>query len=170
MNNYSNRIPNEEVRAEMRAKAFEMRLANRPWKEVAEALGVSRPTATKLVEEYKEALLTPQAEQLRKVENEKLDRIEALAWRLLEDNHVAFQHGKVVTLDGKPIEDTEPIFKGINSVLKVAERRAKLWGLDTPVKTEHVVTTKSPIDASVMDLVAQMEAQAAAEQKALSTD
>lgn len=161
---------NPAQRADMAAKAYAMSLRKMTNSAIGEELGVSRETVRTLLKEYIDALVTPLAEQARNVELDKLDRLEALAWKILEDNHVAFQHGKVVTLDGSPIADTEPVFKAIDRILKTSERRSKYLGLDTPVKTEHVVTTHSSIDASVMDLVEQMNAEAQAERDALSSD
>lgn len=170
MNNYSNRIPNEEVRAAMRAKAFEMRLVQTPWIDVAKELGVSRPTATKLVQEYKDQLLTPLAEELRKVENDKLDRLEAGMWLDLDKPMYAYHQGRVVEYQGKPVEDVEARTRLRLAVVKVSESRRKMWGADLPVKTEHVVTTQTTIDADVKELVEQMNAEAEAEQNALGSD
>lgn len=150
---------NPEQRAEMAQKAYAMRLKGATNEAIGQELGVSRETVRKLLTEYRTALTAPEADELRRVENDKLDRLEAVAWKLLEENHVAFQHGKVVSLDGKPISDKEPVFKAIDRLLKTSESRRKLWGVDVPVKTEHHVTTSSVVDESIAALVAEMEAQ-----------
>ncbi|KUN42277.1 hypothetical protein AQJ27_37200 [Streptomyces olivochromogenes] len=141
----------------MRAKAYAMSLKGMTNGAIGAELGVSRETIRTLLAEYIAEISVPIAEKARAVELDKLDRIEALAWKLLEDQHVAFQHGKVITLDGSPIADTEPVFKAIDRILKTSERRSKYLGLDTPVKTEHTVTTSSVVDASILALVAEME-------------
>jgi hypothetical protein len=151
------RIPNEETRAELRSRAYQMRLKRISYRDIALELGVSHTTVKTLCDEYIANLNTPEAEELRKAELDKLDDLEALARRLLDDQHVAFQHGKVVTLDGKPISDTEPVFKAIDRILKTSERRSKYLGLDMPTKSEHTVKTNSVVDDSILSLVEEME-------------
>lgn len=149
---------NPAQRADMAARAYSMSLRGETNVAIGQELGVSRETVRTLLREYIDALTVPLAEEMRKAESDKLDRLEAVAWKLLEENHVAFQHGKVVSLDGKPISDKEPVFKAIDRLLKTSESRRKLWGIDVPVKTEHTVITSSPVDESVRRLVEEMEA------------
>lgn len=149
---------NPAQRADMAAKAYVMKLKGVTNVKIGEELGVSRETVRTLLKEYIDALTVPLAEDMRKAENDKLDRLEAIAWKLLEENHVAFQHGKVVSLDGVPLSDKEPVFKALDRLLKTSESRRKLWGVDVPVKTEHTVKTTSVVDDSILALVAEMEA------------
>jgi hypothetical protein len=148
---------NPAQRAEMAAKAYDLRLKGESNEAIGKVLGVSRETVRTLVQEYIDGLVTPLAEKARNMELDKLDRLEALAWKILADSHVAFQHGRVVTLDGKPISDTEPVFKAIDRILKTSERRSKYLGLDMPTKSEHTVKTNSVVDDSILSLVEEME-------------
>lgn len=156
---YNGKTGNAEQRAEMAAKAYAMRLKGETNEAIGRELGVSRETVRKLLIEYRTALTEPLADELRRVENDKLDRLEAVAWKILEENHVAFQHGKVVSLDGKPLSDKEPVFKALDRLLKTSESRRKLWGADMPTKTEHTVKTASVVDDSILRLVEEMEAK-----------
>lgn len=150
---------NPEQRAEMAQTAYAMKLKGETNTAIGEALGVSRETVRTLLTEYRTALTAPQADELRRVEDDKLSRLEAVAWKILEENHVAFQHGKVVSLDGKPLSDKEPVFKAIDRLLKTSESRRKLWGADMPTKSEHTVRTVDVVDDAVMRLVQEVEAQ-----------
>lgn len=157
------KLGNPAQRAENAAKAFAMSLKGMTNGAIGAELGVSREAIRLLLKEYKDSLVTPLAEQARNVELVKLDGIEAIAWKLLEDNHVTVQHGKAVMLRDpetgaeRTIKDTDPVFKAIASILKISERRAKYLGLDIPVKTEHVVTTQASfIDDNVARLVEEM--------------
>ena len=47
--------------------------------------------------------------------------------------------------------------EALNGMTRVAERRARLMGLDAPVKVEAHVTHSSPIDDAVSALVGQLE-------------
>lgn len=150
---------NPAQRAELAAKAYSMALKGETYTAIGKALGVSRTTVATLCSEYVTELTVPLADDMRKREDDKLNRLEALAWKLLADKHIAYQHGKVVMLDGSAIEDTEPVFKAIDRVLKVSERRSKLWGIDMPTKSEHTIRTDSVVDDSILALVAEMEAK-----------
>jgi hypothetical protein len=158
------------VRTDNAARAFGMSLKGMSNAAIGAEFGVSGEAIRLLLNEYRSHLVTPLAEEARNVELAKLDRAEAVAWRILEDNHVAFQHGKVVTLDGKPIQDVEPVFKAIATILKISERRSKYMGLDAPTKTETITTQAPSIDDHVMRLVEQVNANAEAERDALSRD
>ncbi|MGC5562822.1 hypothetical protein ACPYPG_08265 [Streptomyces sp. FR-108] len=149
---------NSAQRAALAAEVYKLRLKGATYKEIGAEFGFSYETSRRLVTEYIESLVVPLAEQMRKVEDDKLNRVDAVCWKLLEDNHVAFQHGKVVSHDGKPIKDTEPVYKAVDRIIKTSESRRRLWGLDTPVKTEHVVTTTTPLDANIANMMEQLKA------------
>lgn len=153
------KLGNPAQRAAIRAEAYAMSLKGMTNVAIGTEFGVSREAIRLLLKEYIAELTVPLAEDMRKREDDKLNRLEALAWKLLADKHIAYQHGKVVMLDGSAIEDTEPVFKAIDRVLKVSERRSKLWGIDMPTKSEHTIRTDSVVDDSILALVAEMEAK-----------
>lgn len=167
--NRPRKLGNEAQRAEYRTKAYAMRLKGHSLNEIGVELGFSRETARKLISEYVEALTIPLAEQMRKTEDDKLNRREAMLWGFLADKYEVVSHGKVVTkADGKPVNDIEPLLKTDAALGRIAERRAALWGLNTPVKTEHTVTTTSVVDENIKALLEQMDAQNDAEIQKLS--
>jgi len=45
-------------------------------------------------------------------------------------------NGQVVKMEGQPLEDDGPVLSAIDTILKIESRRAKLLGLDAPVKTD----------------------------------
>ena len=158
MGKHYGKTGNPAQRADMRAKAYALSLKGMSNVAIGDELGVSRETIRTLLAEYIAEISVPIAEKARAVELDKLDRLEAVAWKVLDDRHIAFQHGKVVVLDGKPIEDVEPVFKSMDRIVKISERRSRYLGLDMPTKSEHTVTTGSPVDASSRALVEEMEA------------
>lgn len=79
-------------------------------------------------------------EHLRAVELARLDRMHAEAWRVMTTRHLLVQGGRVVRTggdgDGEPLYDDGPTLEAIRTLLRVAERRSKLLGLDAPTRIE----------------------------------
>jgi hypothetical protein len=90
------------------------------------------------------------AEELRQLELMQLDELARAARAVLERKHLMVSHGKIVRLGqpfvnddgnaevddgrGEPLKDDAPVLAAIDRLLKIQERRAKLLGLDIPVK------------------------------------
>jgi transposase len=164
------KLGNPAQRAAIRAEAYKLKLQGKSLTDIGKELGFSHETARTLINEYIEQLTVPLAEQMRKQEDDKLNRREALLWALRDEKYKVVSHGKVVldTATGEPVKDIEPVLKVDAALGRIAERRASLWGLNTPVKTEHVVTTTSPVDAAIMAELQLLEARNAEELKKLA--
>ena len=104
--------------AARRAKAVKLRGQGLSWREVANACGYkSASAACTAVGQALKATTAEVAKPLRGVENAKLDRLEKMLWPLIESG------GE----DG-------PNGPAIDRLLRVLERRAKLFGLDMPTQ------------------------------------
>ena len=55
---------------------------------------------------------------------------------IAERFHVAISNGRVVYQGENPVKDDGPALQAIDRLLKIQERRARLIGLDAPVKHE----------------------------------
>lgn len=133
--------------AERRTKAIAMRARRESWQAIADALEYASPGAA--CEDVNRALkqrLQAQGEQadtLRELELQHLDELAQKVLEVLERQHVTVSHGKIIKgEDGKPLLDDDPVLRSVDRLVRIAERRAKLTGLDSPVKvhTEGVVT------------------------------
>jgi len=94
------------------AAAMELKLAGKSYRTIARKLGFRGPSgAHKAVAAYLRKTLTAPSDELRRIELERLDRLQVVAWKRV-----------TVTAD----------LKAISTVLKIMERRAKLLGLDAP--------------------------------------
>ena len=116
--------PNQILAAERRARAVELRKLGLTYAKIGEQLGVARQTAYQLVQSALEELRAKTSEgleELRQLELERLDEWQVLVVREL-------QKGRVL--------------QAIDRLLKIAERRAKLLGLDAP--TKHVAQVSGP--------------------------
>ncbi|MGH3381352.1 MAG: helix-turn-helix domain-containing protein [Actinoallomurus sp.] len=114
------------------------RLRGRGWtfQRIADELGVSKQTAYDAVQRALADTLTEPAAEARTLELERLDSMHAAVLAVLEAKHFTVSQGKVVRLDDEPLEDDAPVLQAVDRLLRIAERRAKLLGLDAPAKAE----------------------------------
>lgn len=127
--------------AERRTKAVKLRLAGKTWQAISDELGYAGAPAahtdvTRALDAARKelALVT---EQHRELELQRLDDLEAKVRAVLDGAHITVQHGRVVKDDdGVPLADHDPLMRAADRLLKIAERRAKLLGLDQPIKHE----------------------------------
>jgi hypothetical protein len=79
---------------------------------------------------------------------------------VLEREHVTVSHGKIVvtpdpdTGEERPLIDDAPILNAVDRLLRIQERRARLLGLDAPVKRDISLTDEraAQIEALVEEL------------------
>lgn len=125
------------------AKALELRLSGGSYSQIGNALGVSEKTAyydvqieLAKLDQAKEA----SAERLRDVESMRCDKLTlALAQRVST---------------GDP--------KAVVAMVRVMERRARLWGLDSPAKIEVARADRPLASMTAEELEAEIEAATAA--------
>lgn len=107
-----------DVNAAQRATlALELRAQRLSYDEIARRCGYSgRQSAHKAVQRELSRVVVPGVEEMRKEEMVFLDSLQARVWKRLED----------------PRYEKSMLF-AVDRLLQIAERRAKLLGLDTPV-------------------------------------
>lgn len=166
--------------AERRARVLQLRIEQRPYTEIAALLGVTLAVAKM---DYKRALdqlqaaNTATAGKARDVELAKLDQLEQAVWEVLRRRHITVQHGKIVgkyvgvatdpetgqvvrDVDDKPIplyediEDDAPVLQAADRLVRIAQRRAALTGMDAPAKIEVSDATSEAIRRLAADLAA----------------
>jgi len=109
----------EQLRAaQLRKRAFEMRLAGHGYREIAEALSVPEPSAWKMVGVELQASQAANHDLVRRYREEQLERLDAALraiWPAVESGQL----------------------DAIACFLQIEERRSRLLGLDTaPIATE----------------------------------
>lgn len=156
------------VIAERRSRVLALRIEQMPYAEIAARLAISEDVAEK---DYQRAIeqrhieRNEQANLAVTAEEAKLDALERAAWKVLRARHITVQHGKIVRdEDGNPVIDDAPTLNAIDRILKIAERRARLRGLDAPVRTKIEVT--DALDAQIEQLVAELAGPAAGSEAA----
>lgn len=127
--------------AERDAQACRMRAQGHSYVEIAEQLGFDgRATAYRAVERAIMAVISEPAVQVRTLELARLDAMLVEVWRVLKAKHVVVSQGRVVLHPdtGEPLLDDGPVLAAVDRALKISERRARLLGLDAPVKVQAI--------------------------------
>jgi hypothetical protein len=135
----NSKIPDPEL-VDREIKVLELRRAGLTWQRIGEETGYA--DATGAYAAYKRAIkrtMQQPADEIREQELDRIDRLQLAAWPN--------------AMKG----DT----KAILTIVKLMERRAKLLGLDTPIKIQQEVTTwdgNESIDRAVRELAALLTA------------
>jgi hypothetical protein len=97
------------------------------------------------------------AEQIRRLELDRLDHLQVESLNVLRRRHVLVQGGKVVKDGGgQPLVGDGPTLHAIHTVLQVQARRAKLLGLNAPAKVEAKVMSIDELDLQIAALEAEL--------------
>lgn len=159
---------NPAVRAEKKYRAYQLKLDGYSLQEICDQMkaerytGVSSKASIKtLIDEQIKDNLSPLVDEYRAVEYARLENQRRRLLAIIEREHVVVNSGRVVrhgepkvdyddegnpiaTIDedaGAPVLDDGPRLKAEAELLKVAERMAKLFGLDAPTKVEGRLET-----------------------------
>lgn len=111
--------------AQRREKALQLRAQGYRYRQIAEACGYNDTSAAwtavkHALDELRERT-ADQADNYRALEDHRLDMLAAPLWRRLT---------RTVTDPQTGDETTEPNYRAIDRLIRIAERRARLWGLD----------------------------------------
>jgi hypothetical protein len=131
--------PSPEI-AERRRKALDLRMAGVDTATIAKTLGIREATVLVDISRLLAALRTEDLERVdayRALEATRLDRMQAAVW-------AQAVHGEEAA---------------IRSVLRIMERRARLWGLDAPTQVQ--VLTVDAVEAEIARLERQIAARQA---------
>lgn len=167
--------------AARRARVVALRTEHVPYAEIAAELGIAEATARKDYErslDQAEAELAVQRNRAVAIEVAELNRAARAAWKVLRTKHITVQQGKIVGRfiglarddagqvvygpDDKPIplyeeiEDDAPVLAAIDRIVKIAERRARLRGLDAPTKVDVSDERRAEIEKYAAELAAGM--------------
>lgn len=92
-------------------------------------------------------------DELRWSEVQSLGEVEAGLWKLLDEDHVLVQQGRVIVIDGVPASDKRMYLEIYDRIMKVKERRAKLLGLDA---TTRISVEADQIGGEIAQLIAMI--------------
>jgi hypothetical protein len=137
----------------MQQKILEMYRDTPNFRWISQELGLSDTYVKKLYRMALKSIIVDNVEDMRRLEAKRLDRLHEKAMQVLEAFHPVVSSGQVVRdiiedANGRPmidpatdlpmtyrLQDQGPLLAAIDRVVKVSERRSKLFGLDMPTKT-----------------------------------
>lgn len=132
-----NRTPAEKEAAALRdRKIMRLRREGCTFQAIGDELGCSRQYAHERYTALLKDIAGHEVAEYRREQEERLDGLLRKAHEVLERTHLSVSNGRVVCLDGVPVEDDGPTLAAIKTILDIEGRRAKLLGLDAPVKTD----------------------------------
>ncbi|MGQ4351973.1 hypothetical protein [Streptomyces drozdowiczii] len=128
--------------AEKEAEAARLRSSGWTYQRIADHLGWNnKGDAHHAVQKVLRDTVQEAGDDLRALELSRLDVLYVAATDVLERHHVTVSHGKIVAgLDGEPLLDDAPVLQAIDRLLRIQERRARLLGLDAPIKKDVSLT------------------------------
>ena len=102
------------------------------------------------------------------LELDRLDDLERAARRVLTTNHVHVNNGRIIRdqqvneetgeVTWTTLTDDGPVLQAVGALVRIAERRARLLGLDAPRKTELTGADGEPlVPVTTEDLAARFD-------------
>lgn len=161
------------------ARAAELHGQGWSYQRIADELGfASKGHAHDAVQRAYDAIDLAGAEQAKKADLERLDRLIEQAWAVMLRPHFAVANGRVVRrfvdverdedgierldADGKEIPvfedvmDDAPILAAVAHIKGLLERRARIYGYDAPARSRVEVITADMIESQIAELETQL--------------
>lgn len=150
--------------AERDAEAIRMQIGGATYQEISDTLGYGgKSNAHRAIKDAIAQIPAEDVRELRRVSSLRLDRLTSEAFAVLERDHVHIsQGGKVVRDDGGQIVlDDGPKLAAIDRIVRVEERRARLFGMDAPTRSKVDLGGDDDRAAELADLIAKARARGA---------
>jgi DNA-binding transcriptional MerR regulator len=93
-------------------------------------------------------------DERRLLELEGLDELELRLWKLLDERQVLVQHGRIIEVDGVPLDDNRFALEVVDRIMKVKDQRCKLEGTYAPTRAE--IVTFDSVEAEIARLEKQL--------------
>jgi transcriptional regulator with XRE-family HTH domain len=125
--------------------------------DLAEKYGLSQQTVSRRLYQAIHARLAPTVDQYREAQNALLDDLMGMLERQYAAAEEMLRQAEIKS-DGVMFDKALAHYsKAIDAFYRHVERRARLNGLDAPVKAEVTMTVTTPFDTAVAGLVAQLD-------------
>jgi hypothetical protein len=182
---------NPAEKAEKAAIVFQLKLDGHSFRAI-EAItaapngptdGVRIPwtTARDLLREELARRVDPKIDQYRALHLERLEgelvrlnELEERAKLVLDRHHITVNNGRVIAVDGEPLQDDGPVLAAIDRLIKIEDARRKnnesqrkLLGLDAPTKVDAQVTEVTQQDIELQEMVRDAKAKVQMEEQGI---
>lgn len=147
----------EPEQVEQDNKAVELRRRHLTYDQIAKEMGYAHKSAAyKAVKRGLADSVMESNDEVRQQESDRLDELARRVLRVIVTPHYKTSGGKIIRdpQTGEPLIDDQPVLNGVNSLLKIMERRANLLGLNAVLKVE--VLTTGMIDQEISRLSAEL--------------
>lgn len=128
--------PDKIINAERDARIMDLARRGRTHQTIADEVGLTRQRVHQIVKEQLAAIPVEGVAHYRAQQLETLDGLLEKAHAVLEARHLKFHEGVALNHAGELVTDDGPVLNAVTTILRILERRARLLGLDAPVKTE----------------------------------
>ena len=150
--------------AERDRKAVQMHSRRKTYQQISDELGYGNlSNARRAVKKILDGIIVEGRDEAIKIELDGLDMMTRAVIDVLEAKHYLVSDGRIVYLgdkddpDRKELLDDAPVLQAVDRLLRIADRRAKLLGLDAP-KRHEVYDATSDLDEAVQGLAAELAA------------
>lgn len=144
--------------AERRAEILRLRLDGHTLQEVGDRMGILAGSVHDIITRALRAMTQDPSQELLTLELARLDSLYAEALKAVRSFTPVLHNGRIVQIPvinsngdtvnhpvtGHPLtciaQDRQPVLAGIACAIRIAERRAKLLGLDAPIRAMQEVT------------------------------
>lgn len=162
-------------KAKRTARILALRAQGKSYRYIADEVGLSFQQVSNIIKAELANMSKPDIELLRKTEMFELEGLEQVAYAILEKHHYKISPtGKLVALPKELgedyAEDPTPVLQAINTIKGLKERKAKLLGLDAPVKADVTYTEITELDRTVAEWINEDKAREAAGQRPTSAE
>jgi transcriptional regulator with XRE-family HTH domain len=137
---------NPAERAELQAKAYELKLKGWSLRRIGAELNVSHTTIKNYINDEVEARTVPLLDEVVKIEIDRYDRYLARLEEAMDD-------------------EKADVAKLVASAVRVSEARRKLLGYDAPQRVEATVHQVSETDVELAEIVREATVRAALEER-----
>jgi hypothetical protein len=138
--------------AEQQKNCYELRLRHHTLREISMMTGLSVGTVYNRINDEIDRVVSPYREQYRVMERERLEGISRRLLDMMSKPHYLIKDGEVLTIDVERVEDVAVTLACVDRFMKVQDRRARLEGLDAPIKVE-ATQTEAPVPDEVLALI-----------------
>ena len=152
--------------AERDRKAVQLRSRGQAYQQISDELGYGHSSnARRAVKKILDGIVVEGRDEAIKIELDGLDMMTRAVFEVLEAKHYVVSDGRIVHLgdkddpDRRELLDDAPVLQAVDRLLKIADRRAKLLGLDAPKRIE-VGDGTPDLDAAVRELEAELTQRA----------